>query len=167
MSPRTAPPTSLQPVRRVFPQCRPQSHASSFRHKIYTGDYSIKSHSRFLALAAASFSTTSQRTAGPNNLTGLTPEQRASGRRMERLDVDARNIEKNFTREWYAGDVYAPHDLSAAEARKWRVRARPSVDAFDALSMNPLDYYKVVDVSKFVRSDANPANRTFPSCRSI
>lgn len=52
-------------------------------------------------------------------------------------------MDKNFTREWQKGDIYAPHDLSAAEARKWRKRYPPTVDAFDALSLNPLDFYKV------------------------
>jgi len=51
-------------------------------------------------------------------------------------------MDKNFTREWKSGDVYAPHDISAAEARKWRKRYTPTVDAFDALSLNPLDFYK-------------------------
>jgi len=51
-------------------------------------------------------------------------------------------MDKNFTREWKSGDVYAPHDLSAAEARKWRKRNKPTVDAFDALSLNPIDFYK-------------------------
>jgi small subunit ribosomal protein S18 len=52
-------------------------------------------------------------------------------------------MDKNFTREWQKGDIYAPHDLSAAEARKWRKRHTPTIDAFDALSLNPLDFYKV------------------------
>lgn len=51
-------------------------------------------------------------------------------------------MERNFTRDWNIGDVYAPHDLSAAEARKWRKRYSPTTDAFDALSLNPLDLYK-------------------------
>jgi hypothetical protein len=51
-------------------------------------------------------------------------------------------MDKNFTREWNKGDIYAPHDLSAAEARKWRKKYTPTVDAFDALSLNPLDFYK-------------------------
>lgn len=64
-------------------------------------------------------------------------------RRKEQLQTDVRALEKNFTRNWRAGDVYAPHDLSAAEARKWKRRKAPTTDAFDALSMNPLDCYKV------------------------
>ena len=52
-------------------------------------------------------------------------------------------MERNFTRDWKPGDVYAPHDLGSAEARKWKQRRSPSTDAFDALSLNPLDLYKV------------------------
>lgn len=52
-------------------------------------------------------------------------------------------MERFQTREWKAGDIYAPHDLSPVEMKKWRKRYSPSTDAFDALNMNPLDHYKV------------------------
>lgn len=55
---------------------------------------------------------------------------------------ETRAIERSFTRDWKSGDVYAPHDLSGAEARKWRKRIAPPTDAFDVLSLNPLDLYK-------------------------
>lgn len=54
-----------------------------------------------------------------------------------------RALERNQTRDWQQGDVYAPHDLSPAEMKKWRRKQRPSTDAFDALSINPLNQYKV------------------------
>lgn len=38
--------------------------------------------------------------------------------------------------------MYAPHDLSAAESRKWRSKKAPTTDAFDVLSINPLNLYK-------------------------
>jgi hypothetical protein len=57
-------------------------------------------------------------------------------------------ISRQLTRKWKAGDVYAPHDLSAAEARKWRIKHRPTTDAFDALSINPLTLYKVSSISR-------------------
>jgi hypothetical protein len=79
----------------------------------------------------------------------LSPAERAEQRRKEQADAQARAMDKNFTREWQKGDVYAPHDLSAAEARKWRKKYTPTIDAFDALSLNPLDFYKVRAV-KFV-----------------
>ena len=56
-------------------------------------------------------------------------------------------MDKNFTREWKKGDIYAPHDLSAAEARKWRKRHTPTIDAFDALSLDPMDFYKVLHLT--------------------
>ncbi|KAJ9300075.1 hypothetical protein DTO271G3_2192 [Paecilomyces variotii] len=55
---------------------------------------------------------------------------------------ESRVLERFQTREWKAGDIYAPHDLSPAEMKKWRKRYSPSTDAFDALNMNPLDHYK-------------------------
>lgn len=61
----------------------------------------------------------------------------------EEQTEEVKALEKNFTRDWKVGDVYAPHDLSAAEARKWRARKAPTTDAFDALSINPLNLYKV------------------------
>jgi hypothetical protein len=73
----------------------------------------------------------------------MPPEKRVESRRLEQLELDARALERNYTRDWKAGDVYAPHDLSAAEARKWKKKQSPTFDAFDALSMNPLDCYKV------------------------
>ncbi|KAK2762799.1 hypothetical protein FQN54_000974 [Arachnomyces sp. PD_36] len=53
-----------------------------------------------------------------------------------------KQLEKNQTRPWKPGDVYAPHDLSPAEMKKWKQRKSPSTDAFDALSINPLHQYK-------------------------
>ncbi|KAL2435394.1 hypothetical protein ABEF95_015939 [Exophiala dermatitidis] len=63
-------------------------------------------------------------------------------KREELLEQENYAISRNLTRNWKVGDVYAPHDLSAAEARKWRKRHRPTTDAFDALSINPLSLYK-------------------------
>lgn len=92
----------------------------------------------------ASFSTTSPKPAESTyGMMSMPPDQRAESRRKEQLETDARAQERNYTRDWRAGDVYAPHDLSAAEARKWKKRQSPDRDAFDALSMNPLDCYKV------------------------
>jgi hypothetical protein len=87
----------------------------------------------------------SYRTSRPANQfsTYLSPAERAEQRRKEQADALAKAMDKNFTREWKKGDIYAPHDLSAAEARKWRKKYTPTIDAFDALSLNPLDFYKV------------------------
>lgn len=47
-------------------------------------------------------------------------------------------------RKWKEGDVYAPHDLSVGEAKKWRkIVRRPEKDCFDMLGKNPLLFYKV------------------------
>lgn len=61
----------------------------------------------------------------------------------QKAQSESRALEKFHTREWKAGDVYAPHDLSPAEMKKWGKRQSPSRDAFDALNLNPLQLYKV------------------------
>ena len=63
------------------------------------------------------------------------------------LELEKRNrvaaLEMYQYREWNAGDVYAPHDLSWAENSKWRVKKPPEHDVFDVLGINPLHEYKV------------------------
>jgi small subunit ribosomal protein S18 len=63
----------------------------------------------------------------------------------QKIQGESRVFERFLTRNWKAGDVYAPHDLSPAEMRKWMKRVSPSTDAFDALGINPLHQYKVRD----------------------
>ena len=92
-------------------------------------------------ISAANFATAPAKRVDANQ--SMPAQQRIESRRKEQLDADTRALERNFTREWRPGDVYAPHDLSGAEARKWRKRQNPTRDAFDALSLNPLDCYKV------------------------
>lgn len=55
----------------------------------------------------------------------------------------AKDLLKQMPRKWQAGDVYAPHDLSAAEMEKWRKRSARVGDLVDALNLSPLDLYKV------------------------
>ena len=57
----------------------------------------------------------------------------------------ARGLERQMPRlsRWNAGDVYAPHDLSAVEAAKWKKRKGSQRDVFDMLGINPLHEYKV------------------------
>lgn len=57
----------------------------------------------------------------------------------------AKSLERHLppTSRWQVGDVYAPHDLSAEEAGKWRKRKSSERDVFDILAINPLDEYKV------------------------
>jgi len=51
--------------------------------------------------------------------------------------------QRQIFRKWQPGDVYAPHDLSGIEQRKWKQgRKRPQEDAFDILGINPVLEYK-------------------------
>jgi hypothetical protein len=52
-------------------------------------------------------------------------------------------LERGQSRRWAVGDVYAPHDLSPAETKKWRLRTKPERDVFDLLGVDPMDEYKV------------------------
>ncbi|GME39778.1 Ribosomal protein S18 [Neofusicoccum parvum] len=52
-------------------------------------------------------------------------------------------LENQAPRRWQYGEVYAPHDLTGVEAKKWRkMRRTPTLDAFDTLALNPLKEYK-------------------------
>ena len=52
--------------------------------------------------------------------------------------------QRQIYRQWQPGDVYAPHDLSGVEQKKWKQgRKRPQEDAFDILGINPVLEYKV------------------------
>ncbi|KAL2358565.1 ribosomal protein S18, partial [Cryomyces antarcticus] len=58
-------------------------------------------------------------------------------------------LEKQMTRRWKGGDVYAPHDLSGMEMRKWRQQkkvvrrgGKGGMDVFDSLAINPINEYK-------------------------
>jgi len=62
------------------------------------------------------------------------------------LAGDTADMERQQTRRWRAGDVYAPHDLSGVEMSKWKAtqpKGRPLRDSFDILRLNPLDQYRV------------------------
>lgn len=75
----------------------------------------------------------------------------AARKRQEELNRsqalrDREDLERQMTRRWKAGDVYAPHDLSGAEMSKWKQiqqKGRPKKDVLDILRINPLDHYKV------------------------
>lgn len=53
-----------------------------------------------------------------------------------------KQLNNQLSRRWHVGDVYAPHDLSPVEMKKWKKKGTPAIDAFDALDMNPIDEYK-------------------------
>lgn len=79
-----------------------------------------------------------------NLLAGRRPGQ-PSLTTVQELDnaKKASDLSRHIARRWKAGDVYAPHDLSAAEAAKWKKRAAPKHDVFDLLDFKPLENYKV------------------------
>ena len=52
-------------------------------------------------------------------------------------------MERMQHRNWKAGDVYAPHDLSHQELKKWRSRNAREKDVFDSLNINPIHEWKV------------------------
>lgn len=55
-----------------------------------------------------------------------------------------RGVLNQMPRKWKEGDIYAPHDLSIGEAKKWKkIVRRPEKDCFDMLGKNPLLFYKV------------------------
>lgn len=54
-----------------------------------------------------------------------------------------REMERTLKRSWKGGEVYAPHDLSPSEARKWATRTSPVKDIFDELAINPMKEWKV------------------------
>lgn len=62
----------------------------------------------------------------------------------EMIESERRSqFQRQIYRKWQPGDVYAPHDLSGAEQKKWKYgRKRPTEDAFDVLGINPILEYK-------------------------
>lgn len=73
----------------------------------------------------------------------MTPDQRFQQRREEESRIRGKAIERLQNRVWKNGDQYSPHDLSATEQQKWGRLQRPKIDAFDVLSINPLEQYAV------------------------
>ena len=72
----------------------------------------------------------------------LTAPSLITARQSELLEEEKRAIKRQLGRKWNPGEVYAPHDLSAAETRKWKQKRRPTADIFDQLNVNPLSLYK-------------------------
>lgn len=73
------------------------------------------------------------------------------------------SFQKHMYRKWNTGDVYAPHDLSGVEQKKWKLaRKTPSSDVFDTLGINPITEYKVRRVPS---SHTRPASALTP-CRT-
>lgn len=73
---------------------------------------------------------------------GRQPDYMANVQRV----ADRQDLERQLTRRWTEGDVYAPHDLSGEEMAKFKKsqkKGRPKKDALDMLRINPLHHYKV------------------------
>ncbi|RMZ86353.1 hypothetical protein DV736_g6421, partial [Chaetothyriales sp. CBS 134916] len=85
---------------------------------------------------------------------GFTNGRQLHGVALQSQREDAqyrRSMQLSLKRDWQTGDVYAPHDLSAAEMRKWGKKQQPTRDVFDIMSVNPLSLYKNFSVmSDFV-----------------
>lgn len=72
---------------------------------------------------------------------------------------------KQMYRQWQSGDVYAPHDLSAVEQKKWKKgTASSKADAFDVLGINPISAYKVGSGRMRTCEAGLMMYRTSPSC---
>ncbi|PYH90668.1 ribosomal protein S18 [Aspergillus ellipticus CBS 707.79] len=86
----------------------------------------------------------------------------------QRAQSESRALEKYQTREWKAGDVYAPHDLSASEMKKWKKRHSPATDAFDSLNLNPLHQYKNFSImSEYMTSMGRIKHRNSTGLRPV
>lgn len=68
-------------------------------------------------------------------------------------------LERQMTRKWGVGDVYAPHDLTGVEFSKWKKGAKPGKvkqDDLDRLNINPIKEYKVgVEAHNMTRQSAD------------
>ncbi|KAL4885364.1 ribosomal protein S18 [Aspergillus karnatakaensis] len=85
-----------------------------------------------------------------------------------RAQAENRAISKFQTRDWKSGDVYAPHDLSPTEMKKWSKRKAPTKDIFDAQGLNPLDHYKNFSVmSSYMTPMGRIRHRTSTGLRGV
>jgi small subunit ribosomal protein S18 len=70
-------------------------------------------------------------------------EKPSTKEELRNRDVSEK-LSRLMPRFWKDGDVYAPADLNANEARKWRGKGNvPDKDVCDLLGINPLDMYRV------------------------
>ncbi|KAF4770920.1 hypothetical protein N7455_011896 [Penicillium solitum] len=86
----------------------------------------------------------------------------------QKAQGESRALERYQTRDFKAGDVYSPHDLSPAEMKKWGKRQNPQTDAFDALNLNPMDLYKNFSVmSEYMTSMGRIKPRSITGLRPV
>ena len=78
------------------------------------------------------------------------------------------SIERMAPRRWEAGEVIAPHDLSAVEMQKWRMRQRPRRDVLDVLGLDPRNEWKnPVLLAEFVTSMGRIRGRRETGLRAV
>ncbi|CAO2654296.1 Nn.00g110290.m01.CDS01 [Neocucurbitaria sp. VM-36] len=96
--------------------------------------------------AARTPSATQQRPGGPSLATRLAREAGLDRPTQSREMIESEKrsqYQRQIFRKWQPGDVYAPHDLSGSEQKKWKFgRKKPQEDAFDVLGINPVLEYK-------------------------
>ncbi|KAL3457722.1 ribosomal protein S18 [Aspergillus heterothallicus] len=83
-----------------------------------------------------------QRLTNKRRMAPSTAQDRLKLKEEQRVQAEGRALERFQTRTYQPGDIYAPHDLSPAEMKKWKKSSSPSTDVFDILQLNPLDQYK-------------------------
>jgi hypothetical protein len=80
---------------------------------------------------------------------------------------------RQFPRRFHIGDVYAPHDLSAVEMKKWRGITTAERDLVDMLGLKPVDMYRVSSNELYfrprhiVRCSASACARCEGKCTAI
>ncbi|KAG0160212.1 hypothetical protein PDIDSM_7739 [Penicillium digitatum] len=120
---------------------------------------------------AAMSAFTSQR--GTSSQTSQVVQRRRLPSRLKFLEDqkaqgESRALERYQTRDFKAGDIYSPHDLSPAEMKKWGKRQSPQTDAFDALNLNPMDLYKNFSVmSEYMTSMGRIKPRAVTGLRPV
>ncbi|KAJ5506039.1 hypothetical protein N7453_004996 [Penicillium expansum] len=120
---------------------------------------------------AAMSAFTSQR--GTSSQTSQVVQRRRLPSRLKFLEDqkaqgESRALERYQTRDFKAGDVYSPHDLSPAEMKKWGKRQSPQTDAFDALNLKPMDLYKNFSVmSEYMTSMGRIKPRSVTGLRPV
>ena len=83
-------------------------------------------------------------------MAGRRQQQEANRLADAQRTYNRQDLEKQMTRKFKPGEVYAPHDLTGVEMSKWkkirrgeRRTARGGKDVIDMLNINPIDHYKV------------------------
>ncbi|CAG7947629.1 unnamed protein product [Penicillium nalgiovense] len=145
------------------------SSPSLLRNAVTTANVGL-SLCRWSSTAAMS-AFTSQR--GTSSQTSQVVQRRRLPSRLKFLEDqkaqgESRALEKYQTRDFKAGDIYSPHDLSPAEMKKWGKRQNPQTDAFDALNLNPMDLYKNFSVmSEYMTSMGRIKPRSVTGLRPV